>query len=237
MHLLTHRRPSTATRLKDRAGGAPRPTGGAFTLLETMMALIVIGVGVLAFVDAQTAFVRSNNWSSHAGTGMLLANEIREMVRRLPRHDPVTDLFLASGGAGTVLVGWGRETGEVTPDDIDDIDDLDGLRFGLGGTFSGPIDANGNVIPGINPDGTIATDNDGNAIPLDGWVQAVYVEKVDVYDFQQVRPEAYEQPASAQLPAIAVNEFPMRVTVVVTYQGLNDLAPEEITRLTWIVPR
>ena len=57
-----------------------------FTLLETMLALVIIGVGVLAFVDAQTSFIRSNNWSSQAATGMLLANEIRELTRTLPRH-------------------------------------------------------------------------------------------------------------------------------------------------------
>src|SRR4051812_41036160 len=103
---------------------------GAFTLLETMMALVIIGVGVLAFVDAQSSFARSNAWSSQAATGMLLANEVREFSRRLTRHDPVTGLILTGSGASVVLQGWGREPGEVTVGDIDDLDDLDGVRFG-----------------------------------------------------------------------------------------------------------
>src|SRR6185295_13822857 len=102
----------------------------AFTLLETMMALIIIGVGVLAFVDAQTSFARSNNWSSQAATGYLLANEVREFSRHLKRHDPVTGLVIVGSGASQTLVGWGREGGELTVDDIDDLDDLDGVTFG-----------------------------------------------------------------------------------------------------------
>src|SRR5262245_48150477 len=127
----------------------------AFTLLETMMALVIIGVGVLAFVDAQASFTRSNNWSSQAATGYLLANEVREFTRHLKRHDPVTGLVLVTSGGSQVLQGWGRENNELTIDDLDDLDDLDGVTFGLGGTYAGPIDAFGHVIPQIGPDGAI----------------------------------------------------------------------------------
>src|SRR6185295_16253978 len=171
----------------ERRGGAGRGSRRGlpgFTLLETMMALIVIGVGVLAFVDAQTSFVRSNSWSSQASTAMLLGNEIREMVRRLPRHDPVTGLYFDATGA---VAGWGREPGEVTAQDIDDIDDLDGIRFGNGGQMPGPIDATGAVIPAIAMDGTILVDTNGSNLPLQGWSQRVIVEKVDLYNFNIVR--------------------------------------------------
>ena len=81
--------------LNSVVGSATRPATHArgFTLLETSMAMVIIGVGVLAFVDAQKAFITNNNWSSHAATGAYLANEVRELARRLPRHDPVTGLY------------------------------------------------------------------------------------------------------------------------------------------------
>lgn len=198
------------------------------------MALVIIGVGVLAFVDAQAAFTRSNNWSSQAATGMLLANEVREFSRRLPRHDPVTGLVLVGSGGTPVLQGWGRESNEVTVDDIDDLDDLDGTVFGSGGTFEGPIDAFGHVVPQVDPDGNVVM-NGNNPVPLPGWTQRVTVQKVDTYNFNTVRDPSYQQEASATLPFIAVDQFPLRVTVVVQYTDPASTQPTEITRLTWVV--
>lgn len=196
-----------------------------------MMAIIIIALGVLAFVDAQSAFTRSNTWSSQAATGMLLANEVREATRRFARHDPVTGLTLQ----GTVVSGWGSEGGEVTFDDIDDMDDLDGLTFGAGGQFAGPVDAFGGIIPAVDIDGSTIRDEAGNPVPLQGWSQNVTVEKVDPYNFSMTRGDAYEQAASAQLPFMGVDRFPLRITVTVTYQELGDTQAQEITKLTWIV--
>ncbi len=207
----------------------------AFTLLETMMALVIIGVGILAYVEAQTSFIKTNGWSSQAGTAMLLANEIREMTRRLPRHDPVTGLFVDNSSGSPVLVGWGREAGEATAADLDDIDDLDGLQFGNGGTLPGPIDAYGNVVPEVDINGVVET-NAGNPVPLEGWSQRVIVEKVDPYNYSTVRAAGYSQAATSSLPAIPVNGFPLRVTVVVEYQSVDDVSPQEIARVTWVRP-
>lgn len=217
------------------AGRAARGARHAFTLLETMMALVIIGVGILAFIDAHAAFNRTNSWSSNAGTGMLLANEVREMVRRLPRHDPVTGLYIEGSGGSAVLRGWGRENGEVTPQDIDDIDDLDATVFGVGGSFPGPIDAFGNVIPAIDADGNLVSDGNGGNQSLEGWVQRVTVEKVDPYNFNTIRAHDYVQTATGQLPAIPVDGFPLRVTVIVTYQSFSDSAPREMARVQWVV--
>lgn len=224
----------TRTRFRDLRAlrhDAPR----AFTLLESMLALIIIAVGVLAFVDAQSAFTRSNNWSSRAATGMLLANEIREMTRRLPRHDRVTGLTLTGTGPSATLTGWGRETGETTVGDLDDLDDLDQTTFGEGGTFDGPIDAFGAVVPQTDLQGTVLTEN-GEPVPMRGWRQRVTVEKVDPYNFSITRPNAYQQAATAQVPFIPVDGFPLRVTVIVEHQESNSTQWDEVTRMTWIAP-
>ncbi len=117
------------------------------------MALVIIGVGVLAFVEAQKSFVQNNSWSSHTATATLLANELRERMRRLPRHDPVTGLYLETQGTGSVVRGWGLEAGEITVDDFDDVDDYEDLRFGADGDLPGPIDAFGDVIAELDADG------------------------------------------------------------------------------------
>lgn len=215
---------------------ARRVTRRGFTLLETMMALIIIGVGVLAFVDAQISFARSNAWSSQAATGMLLANEVREFSRRLSRHDPVTGLTIIGQGANAVVAGWGREGSEVTISDIDDLDDLDGMTFGQGGTFRGPIDAFGNLVQQIGPDGVVVIDPATNAgAPLPGWSQSVTVQKVDPYNFNTVRAPNYQRAAAGAYPAISVDQFPLRITVVVTYQDPSETQATEMTRLTWVV--
>lgn len=206
-----------------------------FTLLETMLALVIIGVGVLAFVDAQTSFIRSNNWSSQAATAMFLANEVREFSRRFPRHDAVTGLTLTGTGTSAVVTGWGRESGEVTIDDIDDLDDLDSVTFGVGGTFTGPINATGDMVVQIDEAGNEVLDAEENLVALEGWSQRVTVEKVDPYNMNLIRARGYEQAATSQLPFLRVDQFPLRMTVSVRYQGINDPAPQEVTKLTWIV--
>ena len=214
---------------RQRSGLGCRRRG--FTLLESLMALVIIGVGVLAFVDAQSSFIRSNGWSSQAATGMFLAQEVREFSRHLRRHDPVTGLSLSGGAA----VGWGREANEVAVVDLDDVDDMDGVTFGLGGTFTGPINASGMVIPEIDLTGIVETAS-GVTVPLQGWTQRVIVDKVDPYNTTQARDDSYQQAATTQLPFIAIDKFPLRVTVIVEYQGVTDATATEITRLSWVVP-
>jgi hypothetical protein len=212
--------------------------------METALATVIIGVGVLALIDAQQAFMRSNDWSTHSATGTYLANEIREMTRRLPKHDPVTGLWLQVQGGNATVQGWGTDAGETEVDDFDDIDDFDGLTLSADGTsdpsdgdLPGPIDAFGQIIPEILADGSVLTDEEGNALALQGWSQSVLVEKIDPYDTSVVRSHAYEQPASPpNFPGLALDKFPLRVTVVVTFQGPNDQSPTEVARVVWIVP-
>ncbi len=200
------------------------------------MALVIIGVGVLAFIEAQNSFIKNNAWSSQAATATLLANEIREMTRRLPRHDPVTGLFLQGSGQSAILVGWGRETGEVVVTDIDDIDDLEATKFGAGGDFAGPINSFGELVQATDLSGNPLTDADGIPLPLEGWSQTVFVDKVDPFDFTTVRAHEFFEPPAGQFPGRTVDRYPLRVTVVVEYQGPSDQTPREMTRMVWVVP-
>jgi hypothetical protein len=201
--------------------------------------MVIVLVGVVAMVEAQRTFIRSNSWSSHEATGTYLANELRERMRRLPRHSPVSGLRLETGpGGGKVLVGLGPEPGEVTVEDFDDIDDYLGMTFGTGGQFDGPIDAFGRIIPEIDMNGSIRVDQAGNPLPLQGWSQRVEVVKVDPFDYSNRLAWDYVIPPSqtSTFPGRTVDQFPLRVTVIVSYQGPFSVQSEEVTRMSWIVP-
>jgi prepilin-type N-terminal cleavage/methylation domain-containing protein len=148
--------------------GARRGTRGAsrarrgFTLIETALATVIVGTGVLAIVAAQQAFFRQNEWSTHASTAQRLGNEIRELTLHMPRHDPVT---------GTTY--WGPESTELDVADFDDLDDFDGEQ-GDGTVVSaalgnGPISALGDPIPDMT-----------------GWSQRVFVEHIDPFEVTRV---------------------------------------------------
>jgi hypothetical protein len=209
-----------------------------FTLLETALAMVIVMVGVLAMIEAQGGFIRSNSWSSHEATATYLANEIRERMRSLPRHDPVSGLSLVTGGSGQPQAqGVGRESGEITVQDFDDADDYDGVSFGQNGNFDGPIDGFGTIIPETDVNGVIQVDpQTGQPLPLQGWTQSVTVEKVNPYDYSIVRPWAYTEAASGAFPGRQVDQYPVRVTVSVSFQGPLDPQPEVVTTMTWIIP-
>ncbi|MED6307005.1 MAG: hypothetical protein VX563_03280 [Planctomycetota bacterium] len=141
--------------IRTRPGGRSRHVG--FTLVETALATVIIGTGVLAMVSAHQVLLDKNGWSTMASTAALLGNEIREMTLNLPRHDPVTNRAY-----------WGPEPDEATVLDFDDVDDFDGPGGGL--VFSsamgnGPIDANRSIIG-----------------DMDGWERVVRVRNVDPFD-------------------------------------------------------
>ncbi len=194
------------------------------------MALVIIGVGVLAMVEAQSAFIQSNLWSSHAATGNYLAQEVRELSRSFSRHDPVRGLDPDTGYA------FGAEPGEVVVGDFDDLDDLDGVRFGADGDMPGPINALGDIITEINLDGSISIDGAGNPEPMVGWAQEITVEKVEPFDTALTRDDAYFRGTDmGGLPPLGRESFPLRVTVIVSFTPVNG-AELEMARVSWIVP-
>ncbi|MSR40307.1 MAG: hypothetical protein EXS10_00165 [Phycisphaerales bacterium] len=170
-----------------------------FTLIETALATVIVGTGVLAIVSAQQAFFLKNEWSTHASTAERLGNEFREMTWRLPAHDPVT---------GTTF--WGPEPDETSLEDYDDLDDFDG-EGGTGTVWSsaignGPVAAARAVID-----------------KMEGWSQEVTVECVDPFDIVvRVDDNATDM---------------IRMLVTVRFQGVQDSAPREMTRVSWIAPK
>lgn len=104
----------------------------AFTLLESLVTIMVVGLGVVAIMGAQQAFHRQSDVAQRTGSGMLLANEVRELMLPLPNHDPVT---------GTTIIGI--EPGETSVAAYDDVDDFAGV------TFDPPITALRDAVPNM----------------------------------------------------------------------------------------
>lgn len=215
-----------------------------FTLIEAALATVIVGVGVLALVEAQTAFLRSNSWSTQAATATYLANEIRELTYKLPKHDPVNGLWIDTA-AGNALRGWGPKTGDTGPQDFGHLDAFDRITFRSGGDagfedgdLPGPIDAFGTVIPDVDANGAIRRDGNGNPLPLQGWSQEVLVQKVDPFNpsILYTRDAVLPSNAGTGFRGLAVDEFPLRVTVIVRYRGPFDSAEVELSRVSWIVP-
>jgi type II secretory pathway pseudopilin PulG len=227
-------------RARGRVGGigaGRRVLGRGFTLLETALATVVLGVGVLALIEAHGAFTRHNRFSSSSTTGVYLANEIRERMRGLPRHDPVNGLRVDTGGGQAVVRGWGRETGETSVHQFNDVDDFDGVTFGTGGNFVGPIDCVGQTIVELGINGEPIEGEEGGTVSMRGWSQAVRVEKVDPFNAAQVRAAGFSHaPDPPSFPGVAVDRFPLRVTVTVRYQDPGTLEVQEMARVSWIVP-
>ena len=214
-----------------------RPRAG-FTLLETALAMMIVLVGVVAMVEAHGSMMRANSWSSQEATATYLANELRERMRPLSRHDPISGLSMVSSGSGPPTVqGVGPEAGEVTVTDFDDIDDYNNTKFGPGGNFEGPIDAFGRVIPDVDANGVVRIDPmTGQPMSLQGWSQEVLVTKVNPYDYATTRGWGDADPPSGNFAGRTVDKFPLRVTVNVYYQAPLSTVADKVTEVSWIVP-
>jgi prepilin-type N-terminal cleavage/methylation domain-containing protein len=212
-----------------RSARRPRHVRRGFTLLECALAMVILAVGVLALIEAQGYFYNANQFSSQSATGAYLAGEIRERMRQLPKHDPVTGLYKV----GAVLNGWGPDAGETTPADYDDVDDFDGVEFGEGASNPGPVDSSGRIITQTDINGVVETSG-GLNVALRGWKQRVIVDKVEPFNYATVRADDYDNTGSA--PILQINQYALRVTVIVTYLAPGQTQPAEMARLVWIVP-
>lgn len=239
---------SSATRHAQTSTNRPRTSKrapGAFTLLETMLAMTITLVGVLAVLQAQRAFLFNNLWSTNAASAAYLAGEIREMTRALPRHDRFSGgLYFTTQGDPTSLAGFGPEPNETEIEDFDDLDDFDGLVLGdatqlpdgfeVRTRFPGPIGADRAILEATDWNAqeiTVESSGEEIAQPMQGWTQLIEVDLVDPFD--------YSLPASLNTynPAVrTINEYPLRVTVTILYQNQWSTNAPAFTRVSWVVP-
>lgn len=87
-----------------------------FTLLEILIAVILVGVSIAALVVANTSFTLANGTGADISTAEFLVEQMRELTATLPVMDP-----------DTTSPTFGLE--EMTLADHDDVDDFDNFAF------------------------------------------------------------------------------------------------------------
>jgi len=102
-----------------------------FSLIEVMIAIILVGLAVASLMAANVAFTRANGAGTDLTTAEFLIEQIRELTTLLPVIDP--ELETAT---------FGPETGETlsTYDDLDDFDNA---------SFSPPINSERTALPEV----------------------------------------------------------------------------------------
>ena len=99
-----------------------------FSLIEVLIAILLVGLAITSLLAANSALTRANGAGTDLSTAEFLLGEIRELAVLLPVIDPET-------GVST----FGPETGEALAN-YDDLDDFDAA------VFSPPIDAERAVL-------------------------------------------------------------------------------------------
>lgn len=237
------------TRCVRNCSGASQQRRG-FTLIETALTTVIIGVGVLAVLEAQQAFLERNNWSTSTSTSTYLANEIREMSHLFSRHDRFSGgIYFTTPGDPATFAGWGPELGELIAADLDDLDDLDGAVFGdatdlppgfvMSKRYPGPINAFGKVIPETLYDGTTEMFDPGDGsgivpVGMRGWTQIIRVEKVNPYNITQVVPHEEFITSLGEITR-KVDRYPVRVTVTVLVESSSGMPTQASTSINWVV--
>lgn len=98
-----------------------------FSLIEVLIAIILVGLAIVSLVTANIAFTKANATGADMSTAEFLVEQIRELTALLPVVDPQTDTST-----------FGPE--EANLEDYDDLDDFDGAGF------SPPISADRDVL-------------------------------------------------------------------------------------------
>ena len=98
-----------------------------FSLVEVLIAVVLVGLSITALVVANNSFTQANSFGADLSTAEFLVEQIRELTILLPVVDPET-----------TTATFGPEPEEAGLASYDDIDDFDGA------TFSPPISASAN---------------------------------------------------------------------------------------------
>ena len=120
-----------------------------FTLIEVLMAIMLVGLAIASLVAAGSTFTQSNSAGMNLSTAEFLIEQIKELTILLPVTDPDPNSSNAI---------FGPEAGE-TLDTYDDLDDLDDA------VFSPPINAERQVLtdyPGFSQQITVENINGTN---------------------------------------------------------------------------
>ncbi len=104
-----------------------------FSLIEVLIAIVLVGFAVASLVASNIAFTRANGAGTELTTAEFLIEQIRELTVLLPVVDPETETDI-----------FGPESGETLAN-YDDLDDFNGA------SFSPPIGAaDRNVLSGCD---------------------------------------------------------------------------------------
>jgi prepilin-type N-terminal cleavage/methylation domain-containing protein len=95
-----------------------------FTLVEVLIAIVLVGLSITALVVASNSFTMANGVGADLSTAEFLVEQIRELTTLLPVADPGSSSWTTFGHEEATLAAY------------DDVDDFDGA------TFSPPINAN-----------------------------------------------------------------------------------------------
>ena len=93
-----------------------------FTIIEALVATIIVGLAIVALVMANGVFTQANAAAVNLSTAQFLVEQIRELTAVLPVVDPTTE-----------DATFGAEEGSLVS--YDDLDDFDGV------SYSPPINA------------------------------------------------------------------------------------------------
>ncbi|KPJ66753.1 MAG: hypothetical protein AMJ43_07020 [Coxiella sp. DG_40] len=94
-----------------------------FTLIEVLIAIILVGIAIVSLVAANSSFTKANSAGTNLSTAQFLTEQIKELTALLPVVDPNTETST-----------FGPEEGTLA--NYDDLDDF------AGASFSPPINAN-----------------------------------------------------------------------------------------------
>lgn len=87
-----------------------------FSLIEVLIAILLIGLAISALVAANISLTRANGAGMNLSTAEFLLEQVREMTTLLPVVDPEDG-----------ITTFGPEEGALA--DYDDLDDFDGANF------------------------------------------------------------------------------------------------------------
>jgi Tfp pilus assembly protein PilV len=194
-----------------RCPGGSR-TRRAFSLIETTLTTIIVGLAITALVKLVLTNTQQNAYTQRLTTASLLAENCREMLSGLPFNNP-------SNGTLT----FGPETAETlaTYNDVDDFDGFDSTNRPdiASGQPVGPVDAARRVIT--------QTVNGVTEVPPEwrNWRQQIAVDPVDPNNLATV----YPKPNTARAC--------IRITVTISYKSPGSTAWNTITQLRWLKTR